>query len=288
MLFPSGASAQCPTAGFWQSACIPSLAITTSAQSFYASNCSAVVTFVTKDAAGTQTNVGSNLTVSLTATRLVTFYSDNTCTASITSVVVASGRSTGSFYFISISNGSPVLTAAATSYTSAIQTETIATNPDVWTGRGGNATGRPLRIGPVVRMLTHAIAGTVTVNEALNFNMSTNHDGLLVGTLDAKGNVSVTVGANASSTATLRLSGTGVQTFTGTFSGTFQFQSDFTYTAGTLSAGTSTVQFKTKVTITLTGPSAFNDVSFAESVSQTQTFIGTMNVCGNLTLTNTG
>lgn len=116
-----------------------SLKYSTSTQSVYAGNCSGIVTVKTYNPSGTLTNVTSNLTVNLSGAGTTTFYSDPNCSNAISNVTVASGSNSANFYFIDTSTSTITVTAAATSYTSALQSETIGTNPFVWTGGGGNA-----------------------------------------------------------------------------------------------------------------------------------------------------
>ncbi len=123
--------------GFKQNA--PSLNFATSSQTILASLCSGIMTVTTRNGAGVATNVASNLTVNLTGSSGVTFYSDSNCESAISDVTVLAGTSSKSFYFLSSSSGSKTITAAAASYLSANQSETISTNGFIWTGNGGNA-----------------------------------------------------------------------------------------------------------------------------------------------------
>ncbi|MFL5814830.1 MAG: beta strand repeat-containing protein [Bdellovibrionia bacterium] len=125
--------------GAWFKTQYNKLQFTTSAQSIYAENCSGAVTVQTKNPFGAVKNVSSDLTVSLSAPAGVTFYSDSACTLSITSVTIPSGNNAASFYFIDTATGSATITASASTYTSAIQTETLSTNPYIWTGAGADA-----------------------------------------------------------------------------------------------------------------------------------------------------
>ncbi|MFZ3230539.1 MAG: hypothetical protein WA160_10075 [Pseudobdellovibrio sp.] len=115
------------------------LNFTTSAQSISKSNCSGITTLQTKNASGAVTNVGSNLTVNLTTPDSVVFYSDSSCLTSTTSVIVLSGTSSISFYFISNAVGSAQINATAASYATGVQVETVITNAYVWTGGGADA-----------------------------------------------------------------------------------------------------------------------------------------------------
>lgn len=117
----------------------PKLSYTTTSQSIYASLCSGVTTVKTLNGKGVVTNVASNLTVNLSATNGVTFYSDSSCTSAITSVTIASGANSASFYFLGPSAGTSAITSTATGYLLASQNETLTTNPFIWTGGGGNA-----------------------------------------------------------------------------------------------------------------------------------------------------
>lgn len=126
-----------PTTAFW-GAHRSQLKFTTSTQSIYQSNCSGVATIQTLNFRGVVTNVSSNLTVDLTGSNL-TFYSDVDCAMPVSSITVASGANTSSFYFVAGATGSLSVTASATGYRSVSQSETISTNPYVWTGGGGNA-----------------------------------------------------------------------------------------------------------------------------------------------------
>ncbi len=115
------------------------LSFTTSTQSVLAQLCSGVVSVQTNSASGTAVNVGSNLTVNLSGPGALTFYSDSSCTAAITTITVFSGTSTSSFYFSSTSSGTPAVSASATGYSSVSQTETVSTNNFIWTGLGADA-----------------------------------------------------------------------------------------------------------------------------------------------------
>lgn len=115
------------------------LTFSTAAQSIFKNNCSAVATVQHRNSSGAAANVTSNLTVNLTTPDSVVFYSDVGCINPISSVVIASGSSTASFYFVSTANGSPQINAEATNYNLISQVETINTNPYVWSGGGADA-----------------------------------------------------------------------------------------------------------------------------------------------------
>lgn len=115
------------------------LKFTTTSQALYAGNCSGAVTIATFNANNAQTNVATNTTINIAGSGTTTFYSDSSCTTTITSMTITTGSSSGTIYFIDTGTGSNVITASATNYFSASQTETISTNPFIWTGGGANA-----------------------------------------------------------------------------------------------------------------------------------------------------
>src|SRR5581483_6272743 len=123
-------------------------------------------------------------------------------------------------------------------------------------------------------VLTIASGTTLTVNGTLTLNNSAGNLGGVnqktevdTGTIEAKGDITIDAtdfGNAGISTATLLIDGTGSQTFTGTatqthgglfkvtitkssgtliFSGTIRTDTDWTYTSGTISPGSSTVVF---------------------------------------------
>jgi hypothetical protein len=104
LLFSLPSFAQLPNAAFWRHRVL-SLGFTTTPQSILASLCSGVVTVQTKNAAGTATNVGSNLTVNLSGPGTMTFYSDSSCTVAVSTVTVTTGTSSKSFYFVDSATG---------------------------------------------------------------------------------------------------------------------------------------------------------------------------------------
>jgi hypothetical protein len=127
-----------PTTAFWRHR-TANLKFTTASQSIFAGNCSGIATVQNVNAAGTATNVASNLTLNLTGTGSVVFYSDSSCMNTTTSITIASGSSSASFYFIDTAVENITITASATNYASIAQNATVATNPYVWTGGGADA-----------------------------------------------------------------------------------------------------------------------------------------------------
>lgn len=134
--FSLTSEAQFQNATFWRNRAW-SLQYSTTGQSIYAGNCSGITTVRTYRG-GILANVSSNITVSLSGPGTVTFYSDPYCTASVSQVTVTSGTNSTSFYFIDTSTSSIDLTVSAANFKPATQTQTLNTNPYVWTGGGGN------------------------------------------------------------------------------------------------------------------------------------------------------
>ena len=167
------------------------------------------------------------------------------------------------------------------------------------------AAGTTLTIGGTFTMPTAIVVtnnGTIRVP-----GQATLTSGTLNGTgiLDAQGDVSTTA-AFVGGTSTLLFDGAGAQTFSGastsaagdlpllvinkpsgtlTLAGTIRTSRNWTYTAGTLDAGTSLVVFSG--TQTITGSHTLNDVEFnGSNTTFTLTAGTTLTVPGSLTLTN--
>jgi hypothetical protein len=154
---------------------------------------------------------------------------------------------------------------------------------------------------------TYTIASgtTLTVNNTLTLAGS-NTITLNTGAISAKGNISLTnTGTNGTGTATITINGTGTQTITGggttgrsklpkvvinkSASDTLKLASivsvagNWTYTAGVISPGTSTVYFAN--TLTITGSHTLYNVSFSGGATRTYTIASgtTLTVNGTLT-----
>src|SRR5437773_2516875 len=113
---------------------LPKLSFTTAVFSITAGQCSPGITVQSQTSTGGVLAVTSNLTVNLTTSSSGTFYSDNACTTSVSSTTISTGNSTsGDFYYKDGTSDGPVLTAAATGYTSGTQTETLTTPKLVFT-----------------------------------------------------------------------------------------------------------------------------------------------------------
>lgn len=152
------------------------------------------------------------------------------------------------------------------------------------------AAGQFLTIG------TSSSAKTLTISGSGDLTFNT-------GTISAFGDVPVTnTGTGGGGTTTLKLTGTATQTLTGSgtagqgrlpnitidkSSGTLNLSSvismagtSFTHTAGTLSAGTSTIAFYGNATISGAGTTNFNNVTIASGVTLTGKSSANINVSG--------
>lgn len=99
------------------------LAFATSGQTVSHNTCSAVVTVSTLDSGSNLTTTSAGAVVTLSGAGL-TYYADSTCTYPITTATIGAGSSGVSFYYKAAAVGSPVISAAATGYTTITQTET--------------------------------------------------------------------------------------------------------------------------------------------------------------------
>ena len=115
------------------------LVFTSSPQTFPTGNCSGTASVQNQNFSGAPKNVRAPLSVSLSSSGGVVFYSDSTCMDVITSVTIATGTNTASFYFINPSAGNYAIYVNAPTYKQVEQAHTSTTNPFVWTGGGGNA-----------------------------------------------------------------------------------------------------------------------------------------------------
>ena len=103
------------------------LALVTAPRTAQAGRCSAVVIVETQDPLGNAINAGSRTTINLAATPSTgfNFYSDADCDTSITSLTLNASRSRVTFYVQGTTAQSVQITASATNWLPASQTETI-------------------------------------------------------------------------------------------------------------------------------------------------------------------
>ncbi|MFL5812233.1 MAG: beta strand repeat-containing protein [Bdellovibrionia bacterium] len=305
------AHATVPTIAFWASH-LGKLKFTTSAQSIYQSNCSGTATIQTLNYLGVATNVSSTLTVNLAGTNL-TFYSDPDCTSAVTSITVSSGTNNSSFYFVAGATGTLPITASATAYKSVSQSETISTNPFVWTGGGGNAnwsTAANWSGGAAPGASNVAIFnGTCSSNCSPNItaNMSVGGvrmDSTYSGTITQNSGVTLTIGssgwiqsagsfAGSSSGDAITDNGSwallgGAYTAT---SGTWQVNGTLFKVSGspTFAHNGGMLQFNqpwSTVTSIIPGSVTYKNVKFSGSETNNDLGGGSMTIAGDLTLAN--
>jgi len=102
------------------------LAFTSTQQTLTAGVCSAVITIQSQDSFGNPADVAAQTTVNLTTTSSGgAFYSNTACTQTATSVAIAAGSGTASFYYADSAAGTPTLTASASGLASGTQAENI-------------------------------------------------------------------------------------------------------------------------------------------------------------------
>jgi hypothetical protein len=99
---------------------------------YYAGQCSPVVTVQARDPSNNPVTLGVAATVTPTPTTGFTFYSDINCTTPVTSLSIAAGSSSQSFWFRGITGGSTMLQATSPGLTAASQSITVI--PAVRTG----------------------------------------------------------------------------------------------------------------------------------------------------------
>jgi hypothetical protein len=107
------------------------LVFTTSPQSVVAGACSPAARLQSRDAFGNVQPVTAALTVNLGASPAAgfLFYSDASCTTSVTAVVMAANTSSGTFHFRGTRSGTVTLTATATGLAPATQAATVTPAP---------------------------------------------------------------------------------------------------------------------------------------------------------------
>jgi fibronectin-binding autotransporter adhesin len=286
----------------------PSLGFSTAAQSPHVSNCSGITTVETKNASGVATNVATNVTVNLTTADSLTFFSDSGCTNVVTSVVVATGTSSSSFYFIAGGTGTLSYTAAATGYANAMQAATVTSNPFVWTGGGGNAlwsTGLNWSGGSAPSTTSHVALfdGTCSSNCSPTISASVSITGIRVntgyaGTITQGAGATITLagagwvhaaGAFAGSNAAISISGPFVLSG-GTFTmpaATFTASGNY-WVLGTpaFSSNSGTLNITGTSVSLIVGSESYNNVGF--TICGSATLSGTMNVQGVLSGSSNG
>lgn len=307
LIFPP-ARAQMIAAPFWQAR--QTLNFTTTSQTIFNLNCSGITTIQNRRS-NVAVNVSSNVVIDLAATD-TTFYSDADCANPITSITMASGTSSVSFYFISATTGAKTVSATAPRYIPATQSQTVNTNGFIWIGGAGCdgnwATGACWSGGVAPSAASQiVIDGSCTLNcsPTISANISIAKVRLTnscSSTITQANGVSITVtgwyqdcgtfvGGNAASPVTINgnysLVGGNYTATAGTWTVTEDFVVQntpvFSANAGllTLSNGATTNSLTP-------GAVTYNNVKFnSSSGSSVYTISGTMTVAGTLTLAST-
>ena len=150
------------------------------------------------------------------------------------------------------------------------------------------------------------VLNTLSLTGALSYNINT-------GTIDVKGDITSTnTFASGGGSAQININGTGIQNFTGNTttaglgawpqvninkaSGSLNLinypcvANSFTYTAGTVNPGTSTLCFTrgSVAAYAITGSLALNSIAFVLTNTVTATITGTLTANGDLTIAGTG
>ncbi len=319
-VFNSVAHAQWISPSFWKQH-DETITISTVAQSVYEGDCSGAFTIQNNNWLGVAAKPPANVTVSLSGTN-VTFYSNNSCSLAITTTTIATYATSMTVYFVATTTGSLTITASTTSPyhypNSTSQTETITTNPFVWTGGGADAnwtTAANWSGGAAPGSSDTAVFdGTCSTNCSPTINANISLAGIRLesgyaGTITQGSASSVTVqdfiqfagayvGSAGGMTASVNFSldggsfTSGAQTITansgwGIHSGTQNLTGSTFYFTGTAGmwAGAITydnVEFGGSSVSNSTSPM---NISGNLTILTTQTDSGTYNVAGNLTLT---
>jgi hypothetical protein len=143
-------------------------------------------------------------------------------------------------------------------------------------------------------------AGTMIVLGNILFASSCGNGNLINGTLEARADIT-SINSGDVGNAIILINGTGAQNLTSSSSfvpsitinkpsgtltmvGTIRTASSWTYTAGTVNAGTSTLSFEASLTLT-PGPVQYNNVSFSGCGTTTSLNSGVLILTGTLSLT---
>ena len=221
------------------------LAFTSSAFTGVVGQCLGALTIETQNGSNVATNVTSNTTVNLATDGSGGFYSDNACTSSVSSVSIATGSSSASFYYRASAKGDGThqITVSATGLSSASQTQTI--------NQAGTSTSLTSLSNPSVFGQSVTIEATVAVTAPGSGTPTGSVTFIEGGTCSTPTTVLASTVALSSSKASFQTSAlsVGAHTIVGCYSG----DSDFTDSNGSI---TQTVnKASTTTSITSTSPS---------------------------------
>ena len=304
-----GADANWNTAANWSTDVVPGVADVAIFNSLCAASCAATIN-VDPNVAGIEVRVGY--------TGTITQSSGITATVGASGYIQVAGTFSGGDSTIDI-NGPFTLSGGAftsTSGTMSISGDMIVSS-GTFTHNSGNVTfdtgtHRTVDIGTAILndvtlakdTFSVTVTGTMDVNGDLTI---TTVGSINTGTIGVAGNV-ITTDTLVLGTGTVLFDGTGAQTLqvdgvggsggvpsvqinktagTLTIQDTINVSRDWTFTAGTVDAGTSTVAFSSTASPSVTvdsGAMAFNNVTIAKG-SFSVTVTGTMDVNGSLTIT---
>jgi len=152
------------------------IGFSTTAQSVEVGACSAITTVQVRDAFGNPSPVAANTDITLTGSSAnITFHSNAGCTSPVTSVAVAAGQSSASFYFKDTAVENVTITAASQGLLNGTQQQTItplqptalAFSTGVQTVQANNCSG-------IVRVEAQAQGAPTTVSSSTLVTLSAN------------------------------------------------------------------------------------------------------------------
>ncbi len=134
------------------------------------------ITVQLQDASGSPLNVTAATTVTLTSTSSAGVFSATLNGPATSTVTIAAGQNSASFYYGDTAAGAPALTASASGYASAAQVETVAAGAAaklaiVTPPRSGAASGTA-NLGPITVQLQDAFGNPATASAATTLALS--------------------------------------------------------------------------------------------------------------------
>jgi Putative Ig domain len=277
------------------------LVFTSAAQTIVSSSngVSNLITIQTQDNYGNVVGVTSNSTINLTTTSSNgKFYSDYNGTTQITSVTIASGNNSSSFYYKDSTVGTPTIKATQSTGTPTLilasQQETVratvaftVSTSTNWSSIASGSNGPPL----MGDTLTISSGATVTVNQAgeaaysitLAGSSSTGNNGTLLFNANTSLTVAnLTVGVSSHGTGSVNMSAGGTLTITGTVT---------VSSAGTWTPGTGSVVYAGSAAQSVGDTSFFktyNNLILSGSAAKTIKITSGTVITGNLSIAPTG
>lgn len=161
--------------------------------------------------------------MNLTGPANTSFFSDADCTVPISSIVIDAGTNSNNFYFIHGATGPTNIVAAATSYSSASQGQTVNSAAFVWTGNGGTSSWNN-----TANWSTGAVPG---LSDTAKFNSQCNT------------NCTVSIDSNVN-VGGIRIDAGFTGTITQSAGSPLTMENSFVQNGGTFVGGNSTIEFK--------------------------------------------